>query len=63
MIYVLITWCYFETADSAQLKKALDGRQTPHDRLAVVSCPDPTQPSHKERVWCHKPESLGLRKC
>ena len=22
-----------------------------------------TQPSHEERVWCHKPESLDLRKC
>ena len=26
----------------------------------LVLCPDPTLSPHEERVWCHKPESLGL---
>ena len=34
---------------------------TVHPLFEVVSCPDPTL--SRGRVWCHKPESLGLRKC
>ena len=26
---------------------------------SIVSCPDPTQPTRGEGVWCHKSKSLG----
>ena len=29
---------------------------------SVVSCPDPTQLTREEGVWCHKSKSLGQRK-
>ena len=29
----------------------------------LVSCPDPTQLTWGEGVWCHKSKSLGQRKC
>ena len=64
-------WVSYKPIIASNLVSPLSGHHQQHHQTNcnlswfsmgyVVSCPDPTL--SEERVLCHKPESLGLRKC